>query len=77
MADGDDDSEYIDRIQHLDIKIGKLEFDIKAPATANVEVLGHIAAKEANPYVEPRGQMPADAVMKEFAKEATALRPHD
>jgi hypothetical protein len=77
MADGDEDSEYIDRIQHLDVKINKLEFDFKVPHLNNIEVLGNIAAKEANPYFEPRGQMTPEAAMKEFTREASSLRPND
>ena len=71
----EDDDDYIDRIQQLDVRIDKLEVEISGPPNVQVEKLGAIAGKEptvnTNEFRQgPYANLTPEQVREQFALEA-------
>jgi hypothetical protein len=80
VAGVDDDDEYVDHINKLDIRIKKLDLEI-VKDRAVVETVGTLA-QGAPPTEELRRHrqskdMTKEEVLEQFQKEAGALRPND
>lgn len=75
VMDGDDDDDYIDNIQHLDIKISELAIEIIKPRTSN-ETIGSVIQQGPMQTEESRGSPYSNvnqaAFLEEFSREAGA-----
>jgi hypothetical protein len=77
----DDDDSYLDRIQHLDIRINKLDVDIVKHRPVGGEVLspeffkaGASAAPEIINRSKPFAEVDSKTFMAEFQREAGTQR---